>query len=146
MLDKRPLTIKILYTALHCNLMTNQTEKGVAPESVFLRANTCSPGPVPPRKMIVGSGSADTCLTAASNGQRRHPLAPLLSEELQTAGWVFILVTQASEMIPAAQGGPNSAENRTYTMGIGTSCSHLEPGRRGWRSSCTLTHQELNRS
>lgn len=34
-------------------------------------------------------------------------------------------------MIPAAQGGPDSAENRTYTMGIGMSRSHLDPGRRG---------------
>lgn len=81
--------------------------------------------------MIVGSGSAEACLTAASDRQRKHPLAPLLSDELQTTGWVFILVTQGSEMIPAAQGGPDSAENRTYTMGIGMSRSHLDPGRRG---------------
>lgn len=48
--------------------------------------------------IIVGMGS---CLTTASDSWR-HPLAQLLSDELQTTEWVFILVIQGSKIIPAA--------------------------------------------
>ena len=44
----------------------------------------------------------ESCLTTASDSWRRHPLAQLLSDELQTTEWVFILGIQGSKIIPAA--------------------------------------------
>ena len=44
----------------------------------------------------------ESCLTTASDSWRRHPLAQLLNDELQTTEWVFILGIQGSKIIPAA--------------------------------------------
>lgn len=82
--------------------MAHKTETGHGTSLLFSEVKFSAPGPTPPRKILYSSGSIKTCFATSSYGPRKHPLAPLQSDELQIAGRIFILVTQGSSMIPAA--------------------------------------------
>ena len=68
--------------------MANQTEKGVAPESEFLRGNICSLGPVPPGKMTTGPSllawKVVSTLPLTVRGDTRLPNYSVMSCRLQS--------------------------------------------------------------
>ena len=70
------------------HLMVNQTEKGMAPESKFLRGNICSLGPVPPGKMTTGPSllawEAVSPLPLTVGGDTRLPSCSVMSCRLQS--------------------------------------------------------------